>query len=302
MWAVIILVTKKISFRIKIFSQKPLFPIPVGVKKGNTWEEINKGTTVKEGNVIRTGYRSRAVIELDDGSALRLDQGTEIELSAITGEVIMVSQNSGRVYHRVQKGKIVYNVKSLDTVATALGTSFSVKTDAKEQKTEVAVFESKVVLATSGENTPKTEVKQGEIAVVEKNKKVTLAEIPQEKLKEDFIKWNQTLDKEPTPTKQPTPLPTKTEPTPKPIESKPAVSTSRLTLIAQAKEGAVYLSWSGVESPGGYKLVKSIIQIPLTLKMTGSMLGLLIAISSGPTLILVPPTISVLEYIVKGKS
>lgn len=246
------------SFQPKLQGAIALKEGSVGRRKDDgSWEELKKGASVKEGDVIRSGYKSRAVIELDDGSALRLDQNSELALTAVGSEVIMISQNNGRVYHRVHPGKIVYNVKSLNTVATALGTSFTVNTDTKQQKTEVAVFENKVALTTTAESSAKTEIKQGEVAVVGNDQKVALAEIPQQKIKEDFIKWNQSLDKEPTLTLKLTTVPTKTESTPQPTKTTSLPTNNSFNLTVQAKEGAVQLSWSGIDSPGGFKIVKS---------------------------------------------
>lgn len=223
----------------------------IAVSKNGAWEELKKGATIKEGDVVRTGYRSRGVIELDDGSAVRLDQQTEVAFSNLSGEVIVLQQNNGRIYNRVHPGKLVYNVKSLNTVATALGTSFSVATNAKQQTTEVAVYESKVALASSGQEGVKTQVAIGEMAVVGKDEKPAVEKITEGQKKEAFIAWNQTLDKEPTPA--PTVIAS-----PKPVVSeapkeivRPASNTT-LNLTAEARSGGALIRWTG-DSSNGFK-------------------------------------------------
>lgn len=239
----------------------------VAIKKGpQTWEEISKGATISEGDVIKTGYKARAVVELDDGSAVRLDQRSEVSFSSLSGQVILLTQDNGRVYHRVNPGRLVYNVKSLDTVATALGTSFSIKTDALQKTTEVAVYESKVAVS-SGPEGSKTQVASGEIAKIGQDEKVEVGQITEEEKKEAFIAWNQTLDKEPVSTITPTASSQASTPvsTAKVSESSKTeakkdetITASGLTLSAQAKDGAVDLSWSVTGSaPKGFKVIKS---------------------------------------------
>lgn len=224
-------------------------------KAPGVWEEVAKGATIKEGDVLKTGYKARVVIELDDGSAVRLDQGTQVTFSSLSGQVILLTQDNGRVYHRVSPGRLVYNVKSLGTVATALGTSFSVKTDQKQQTTEVSVYESKVAVATSGQDSVETQLASGETAIVGKDEKVAVEKITEADKKEAFIAWNQTLDKEPAPV--PTSVPT-SAPTPKPAvkegtkKETATVSSSSLNLKVEARAGGAMMKWTG-DSSNGFK-------------------------------------------------
>lgn len=224
-------------------------------KAPGIWEDIKKGADIKEGDVLKTGYKSRVVIVLDDGSAVRLDQGTEVAFSTLSGEVIMLDQKNGRVYHRVNPGRLVYNVRSFNTVATALGTSFSVASDAKTESTEVAVFESKVAVTTGDQQTAKTEVEKGEVATVSKENEVKLADLTTAQTKGEFIAWNQTLDQQPAPTSK---LTTPPEPTKISVPTHvPAASTdSELSVAAEARPGGAIVEWTG-DSPNGFKVCYS---------------------------------------------
>jgi len=227
----------------------------VEIKKSSfLWESANKGDTVLEGNIIRTGSASRAVIELDDGSAVRLDENTEISFSALTDEVILLSQYRGQVYHRVHPGGLIYNVKSLDTIATALGTSFSVITNTEENLTEVAVYESKVEITVKGETVVSQEITEGEKAVITGlGETVLLEEIGSEDTEETFYKWNDALNKgEEYLVEEGKEKPTDQEPTTTEAQIGP------LTLTASPGLGEVTLRWEHSGSaPYGYKLIMS---------------------------------------------
>lgn len=217
-------------------------------KSGDSWTALKLGDKINERDVLRTDEVGRLVIILDDGSALRLDKNTQITLSTLSDQVILISQTYGRVYHRVQKGQLVYNVKSLDTLATALGTSFSVKTDEEAKNTEVDVFESKVQVTVSGEEVSTEAAESGEKIVVD-DSVIALSELSQEEKTDEFVKWNETLnEKEITPT--PSPIPTTQVTT-------AAISGLRLTASAGSGKAALSWTYSG-DAPNGFKIVRSL--------------------------------------------
>ncbi len=223
-------------------------------KTDGSWEALEKGSTIEQKDVIRTGQNSKAVVNLDDGSSIRLDQESEVSFSAITDGAISLDQQKGYIFHRVNKGKLVYTVRSLDTVVTALGTSFSVNTIADQQKTEVAVLESKVALTTKNQDS-QTEVSSGQMATIDKDK-VTLATLSKDSLEslgKDFSEFDKLTQAEvkPSPTEVAQPQKTQT----------PQISTSSsgsISLVAIPKPSSVALKWSvSGSAPYGYKVIKS---------------------------------------------
>lgn len=50
------------------------------------WGTVSKGDLIAEGDVVRTLAKSRAVIALDDGSALRLDENAQVTFSTLSAE------------------------------------------------------------------------------------------------------------------------------------------------------------------------------------------------------------------------
>jgi len=229
-------------------------------KTNGSWEELAKGATINEGDIIRTNEQSSAVIELDDGSSVRMDENTEISFSALDDEIILITQYMGRVYHRVNPGSLVYNVKSFETLAQALGTSFSVVTDQFEEQTEVLVFENKVsVSSKSDEEVTSDEAEEGEKLTYEnETQKLTLAKITTQEQNQEFYKWNGALNEGKDFTYQyqeekNTQQETKTQ------QSTQEAPSGTIILTATGKEeGKVYLSWNISGSTSyGFKILKS---------------------------------------------
>ena len=178
-----------------------------------TWTAVKVGDTVTEGDTLRTGAESRVVVNLDDGSAVRLDHNSTLAFSKLSNTVITLTQVSGRAYHRVEKGSLVYSVKSLDTTATALGTIFSTSTDTEADSSQVVVLESKVKVTTT-EVDEDVQVEEGSVASIDNTKhQIAVNTIDTKVLEEEFYQWNTALNEgktyvKPTPTPTPTPEPT----------------------------------------------------------------------------------------------
>lgn len=176
---------------------------------GSEWKSAETGITLAGQSQIRTGEASKAVLEFDEGSALRLDENTHVILEKIDNKNIDVLQVTGETYSRVNKTSgLTYRVKSGDAEATALGTAFGVATENSnwvkkgEKKVIVKVVESKVkVKIIKNEETLEKEVSEGEELVVDMTKliedaakKIPLAK--EETAQDGFYAWNRTEDNE----------------------------------------------------------------------------------------------------------
>ena len=225
-------------------------------KTNGDWIELNKQDVIEESDVVRTGKDSRAVFELDDGSAIRLDELSEMTFSALDDEVILITQINGRIYHRVHPGSLVYNVKSLDVLATALGTNFSVTTDQETETTEVAVFENKVQVFLKGDEVVYGEAEEGEKILAEsKTQKLAKSQITSQEQSQDFYQWNTALNEGEEYQKQEAVQ----EKTTTEKQTTSQTPSGNIVLAGVGKEdGQVYLSWTLTGSaPYGFKLVKS---------------------------------------------
>jgi len=234
----------------------------VSYLSGTAWQivddrkiEIKEGDTLKQGAEILTEENTRTVLLFDDGSIVRLDEDTLITLDEIMPEKIMISEENGNIFSRIQKdANHKFIVRASDVYIESLGTAFSVE---NRDEVIIKVFEDKVkVKETFGE----------EIEVEEKQKwdntDKQKEEISGEDIKDDdFINWsiNEEVEiKEKLATVLEKPIVEKPAKEEFPKE-KPALSYS-IKLSGKALDDGIFLSWavSGIDVSKGFKVVKSL--------------------------------------------
>jgi len=122
--------------------------------EGENWENAEIDMPVFPGDKIKTEERSEAELILDDGSMLRLEQKTQIEIVSATVEERNGEEGKKNFSVKLGLGKLLsnfkklmnnqshYNVITSTAVAGVKGTEFSV--ECAEDKTEVVVFEGEV--------------------------------------------------------------------------------------------------------------------------------------------------------------
>ena len=181
----------------------------VEIWNGSDWQSAEIGTTLAGQSQLRTGENSKAVLEFDEGSALRLDENTHIILEEVNNKNISIAQVVGETYSRVNKTSgLTYKVKSGAAETTALGTAFGVATEKSnwvkkgEKKVIVKVVESKVkVKIVKNEETLEKEVSEGEELIVDMTKPIedTAKKVPlpkEETAQDGFYAWNREEDNE----------------------------------------------------------------------------------------------------------
>lgn len=67
------------------------------------WQTVSPAasTLFEEGDMVRTGADSRAVLAFEDGNAVRLDANTTMQLTSLTAGQAEIEQTEGRLYSRV---------------------------------------------------------------------------------------------------------------------------------------------------------------------------------------------------------
>lgn len=176
---------------------------------GSEWKPVAVGVTLAGQSQIRTGESSKAVLEFDEGSALRLDENTHVILEEINNKNISLLQVAGETYSRVNKTSgLTYKVKSGGAETVALGTAFGVATENSnwvkkgEKKVIVKVVESKVkVKIIKNDESLEKEVNEGEELIVDFTKPIEDAAkkipLPKEETAQDgFYAWNRAEDSE----------------------------------------------------------------------------------------------------------
>ena len=222
---------------------------------GETWTDATGGETVAVGQYVRTLADSRVVLLHDDGSAIRLDSDSQIQLSVSDSLSIEVMLVSGQVYSRVVESETrTFAVVTERERFEALGTAY--KTGTNGETDDVEVYESSV------------KVDSDETMVDEGNKYDTetkeVSDIDLEKLADDeFVQWNKDQDesdeefskklgvlnkevKEEAEDEEPAPV---EEPGP----------NAGITLSGSATDEGVQLNWSltDVSSSDGFKIARS---------------------------------------------
>lgn len=233
--------------------------------KSGSWSELKSGDSVIQGALIRTGVDSRAIITLDDGSAVRIDADSEIQLVSLDPKNIVIKNNKGKVYTRVVKADRSFIVESGGESYKSLGTAYKTVNTSDEQG--VYVYESKVKAEVA-----KTEVPMGSKFLTkssDKSKVKKLLDISANEIaKDNFIQWNKDLDekdeefkkylgileekivKKVTVTKN-------NEPAEKNNET--SDTTGTIYLSGSVVDGGILFNWSttNLGAGSGFKLVKS---------------------------------------------
>lgn len=167
----------------------------VEVNTSDGWTAASSGTNLSQGDQIRTAANSRAVVTLDEGSAVRLDASSVVAFTTLNVGDVTIDNLSGRVYTRVVPSESRTFVVTVDTAPyRAMGTAYMTLNESKKKGVEV--YESTVT--TKDSSGADQEVKQGEAFYSEdgdssSEDKITKLDV--DKLKENtFLKWNKQQD------------------------------------------------------------------------------------------------------------
>jgi hypothetical protein len=119
----------------------------VMIKHGAESRAIKLKDEVSDSDIIKTGSKSFAVVQMPGGSVCRIEENTNVEMSAITGGEKKLTLSKGIILSKIEKLKKGegYTVKTPLTVAAVRGTEFLTKYNGIEAV--VSVGEGKVSVA-----------------------------------------------------------------------------------------------------------------------------------------------------------
>lgn len=166
------------------------------LKLEGDWQAATTNSELQEGDSIRTLAGSRAVLTLDDGSAIRLDAESAIRLADLSADHVEVEQVSGTVYSRVvANSERHYVIATDDATYEALGTAFV--TTKTTTKSGVQVYHSSVKTSLASESV--SEGKQCYKAGDDASSQSKITDINIDELVDDtFINWNLSEDEKDT--------------------------------------------------------------------------------------------------------
>ena len=185
----------------KQFATLRLLGGQVAVQRGSgAFETGEEGTSLREGDTVRTGPDGRAAIEYFDGSLTRLDFDTSFTLvtletlgDAAASRVIESSQAEGNSYHHVAEladALSGFEIETPNATASVDGTGYALLVD--EGSTTIAVVEGVV---TARGSTESVEIPAGKMAVVGTDGLVgPIQAIPSELLDGDWLMFNRCAD------------------------------------------------------------------------------------------------------------
>jgi PKD repeat protein len=187
----------------KQFATLRLLGGQVAVQRGSgVFETGEDGTSLREGDTVRTGPGGRAAIEYFDGSLTRLDVDTSFTLvtletlgDAAASRVIEGSQAEGNSYHRVAErtdAQSRFEIATPTATASVHGTGYALLVD--EGSTTIAVVEG--VVTARGSAGP-VEIPAGDMAIVRTDGVVgPIQAIPSELLDGGWLKFNRCADQD----------------------------------------------------------------------------------------------------------
>jgi FecR protein len=224
---------------------------------GTSWKSLTNESNLSEKDQIRT-TEGRAVLLVDDGSAVRLSANSKIELTSLVTDSIIVTNLGGEVYNRVVAAEArQYQSKAGDQTYTAKGTAF--RTFNTDTKKGVEVYHSTVKAEEKS-----TDVSEGNAFFTltdQKEKENTVTAIDLTALKKDeFIKWNSDQDKKSAEFAANLGVLVEFDkPDPAPALAPAPTTKAGITLSAKVTEYTANFSWkvNGINTSKGYKLVKS---------------------------------------------
>lgn len=170
----------------------------VEYKKANSnWQKAESDIELSQGDSVRVSGEGKAIVDLDDGSALRLNNDSAITLTAMGQKHVVITNDQGEVYSRIANlEKRVFEIKAGDTTYQSLGTAY--KTINREKIKGVEVYQSKVkIIGVDKKNN--LLVEQGEryylVYADQKDKEKKVEEISLDEIKkDDFVMWNKGQD------------------------------------------------------------------------------------------------------------
>ena len=111
------------------------------------WQPMATGAAVARGSRVRTAEKVRCEFAMSDGSEIRLNENSEIVLSAPR----RFDLAKGRMWSSVATADVPFNVAVSGATVTALGTKFDVNLE--EEKATVIVVEGATQVTGKGRNT-----------------------------------------------------------------------------------------------------------------------------------------------------
>jgi hypothetical protein len=166
---------------------------------GAVGEFADVGTLISSGGALKTNPGAKAMLQTPEGGFIRLGENTELKVSSVTESNVLLTQNSGRTFHRVKKADdLNYEVSALGNTLKVTGTAFDLSVNPTEKRINVKVLEGEVTVTLANDVTagPQLVAKGKEITVDTKGATTyTVADINTDYATSDWFTWNKEEDR-----------------------------------------------------------------------------------------------------------
>lgn len=228
---------------------------------GDSWQDVLAGSQITQGAYLKTGADSRAIITLDDGSAIRLNSNATVKIDSLASYNVVIVNIAGEVYARVVKSDRIFAVQVANETFKAMGTAY--KTVNTDELKGVEVYESTVRAVYKNIDIAEGNYYYDDSLDTSLRQKV--ASISADKVKTDeFLIWNYQQDKSANEFKDKlgylkTVYETEPTPTPTPTPTQAQSTRGGITLSGSAYSTGVQLNWdlSNLAASKGFKVVMS---------------------------------------------
>ncbi len=164
---------------------------------GGEWKRAGTDMDLFEGYSLETMQNSKAIVQLDDGSAVRLNSNTLVTFLSLDPNNIVIVNEKGVVYTRVTEMERTFAVQADDVVFEAMGTAYT--TINREDELGVEVYESQVKISCEGKD--EVIVEEGKKYYtkneLDKEKEAVMLEMTEQEIEaNEFVQWNKAMDAE----------------------------------------------------------------------------------------------------------
>ncbi len=246
------------------------------------WKTAVSGQTITQGTSLRVLSQGKAIVNFDDGSSIRLDKDTTVQLADLSPDHMVITNSTGQVYSRVIRSDRQFIVDADGVSYQAMGTAFKTINEPDEKGVQVYHSQVKVLGVSDSDQLLVQEgsqyylVNTANVDLANAVTAIDLANID----KDEFVVWNSQEDSknsdykddlgvlnnlvamvETTPTNTPTKVePTSTpKPTAKPTEKVTTDTSGQITVTGTKLDNGIKFTWtvSDTDSNLGFKIVRS---------------------------------------------
>ncbi len=163
---------------------------------GGSWKPATDEIDLYSNYGVRTASDSKIIVTLDDGSVLRLDENSELALTSLNPDHIVITNVTGSLYSRVVKAEREFEVLVDEYNLKSLGTAY--KTINNDDIKAVEVYHSEVEIKgmDSAQNILVAQGNKFYLYNAQNPEEVgKLIEVNPEEIKQDeFVMWNKEQD------------------------------------------------------------------------------------------------------------